>query len=127
MQSIFHLQEFLDFTFHQLVHWHTGPAADDFGNIFAIHFFLQHLPAGLKAGQILLFGVERGFELLQLAVLKFGGLVVIVIALGSLDFNSRVVHGVPKLGNLVDRLAFLIPSAAEGISFFLQAGQFVLK
>jgi hypothetical protein len=42
MQALFHLEELLDFAFHQPADRNAGPLADDFGDVLLVDLFLQH-------------------------------------------------------------------------------------
>ena len=42
VQPLFHLQQLLDFAFHQPADRDAGPLADDLGDVFLVDFFFQH-------------------------------------------------------------------------------------
>ena len=48
VQPLFHLEQLLDFAFHQAAHRNARPVADDFGDVFLVDFFLEHPLACLQ-------------------------------------------------------------------------------
>ena len=46
-QTVFHIDELLDFALQHLRHRNPSPLGDDAGNVFLIHFFFQHALSGL--------------------------------------------------------------------------------
>ena len=49
VQSLFHVNELLDFAFHQAAHRNVRPLADDLGDVLFVHFLLEHPLACLRA------------------------------------------------------------------------------
>ncbi len=58
-QAIFHGHQLVHFAFEHLRDWNAGPFAHDLGDVFLVHFFLEHAR---------LLGVHLGAELLDLRV-----------------------------------------------------------
>src|SRR5690606_15222017 len=127
VKPLFHVHQLLDLAFHQAAHRDPGPAADDFGDVVGVHFFLQELAARLKPGKRLLLLLDLRLELLELAVLQLGRAVVVVGALRLLDLDPGAVHLVTQLGDRRDRLTLLVPLRPQGVTLFLQAGQLALE
>ena len=51
VQPLFHVDELLDFAFHQPADRDVRPLADDLGDVFLVDFLLQHAVALLELGQ----------------------------------------------------------------------------
>ena len=51
VQPLFHVNQLLDFAFHQPADRDVRPLADDLGDVFLVDFFLQHPLALLQLGQ----------------------------------------------------------------------------
>jgi len=77
MEPLFHVNQLLDFAFHQSAHRDVRPLADDVGDVFFVDFFLQHALALLGFGQACLFVADLLLELRHAAVLQLGGLRVV--------------------------------------------------
>ena len=56
------MHEFLHFSFEQLGHRDSGPAADDFRDVFFVHFFLEESLRPLLLSQPLFLGSELALE-----------------------------------------------------------------
>ena len=113
MQALFHLEQLLDLAFHQAADGNAGPLADDFGDVFFVHFFLEHalgLLQLLKARFLLL---DLGFELRHLAVLQLRRLRVVAGALRALDLELHLFELLLQLAALLDRFLLLLPMRAQ--------------
>ena len=92
VQPLFHLEQLLDFAFHQPADRDVGPAADDFRDVFLVDFLLEH-PAGLlHLGEPRLLVLESALELGQPAVLQLGRLRVISRLLRALHLQPHVLE-----------------------------------
>ena len=70
-QPLFHMNQLLHFSLKQPSHGNASPLADDLGDLFLAHFFLQHRMVFLQLSELVL----RGFQFLfcsgKLAIANF--------------------------------------------------------
>ena len=109
VQTLFHQQQFIALTLHQLGHRDAGGTGHHFGDFFSADLGAQQARFATVAGLFGLFGLrfpEPLFQLGQLAVLKFGHLVELAFAGQFIDAKAHPVN------------FFLDERAALGIGFF---------
>ena len=74
VQPLFHVNQLLDFAFHQPADRDVRPLADDLGDVFLVDFLLQHPLALLELGQPRFLVADLLLELGHAAVLQLGRL-----------------------------------------------------
>ncbi len=89
VQPLLHLNQLLDFAFHQPADRDVRPLADDLGDVFLVDFLLQHPLALLQLGQLRFLLLDLAFELRDLAVLQLRRLLVVAGALRALDLEPQ--------------------------------------
>ena len=70
METVFHLEQLLDFPFHQPADRDVRPAADDLGDVLLVDFLLQHPLTLLQVRQPRLALLDPAFDVRQPAVLQ---------------------------------------------------------
>ena len=107
-QTLFHRDQLLHFAFQHLRDRNAGPLADDLGDVFLVHLFLQHarLLAVHRCAELL----DLSFELRQLAILDLRGAVVVALARGFLLFQLELLDALLQLANLGDGFLLLLPA-----------------
>src|SRR5688572_12583641 len=127
VEARFHLEELLDLAFHQAADRNAGPLADHFGDVFFVHFLLQHALGFLqllKAGFLVL---DLGLELRDPAVLQLRRLCVVAGALRLLDFELHLFETLLQLAAFLDRGLLLLPMRAQLGRLFLEVGEVLFE
>ena len=128
VQPIFHVDELLDFTFHQAADRNVRPLADDLGDVLLVDLFLEHALALLGGVREPFFiGANLPLELGQPAVLQLGGLAVVAGALRALDLEPELLQLFLELALALDRLLFLLPARHQPRVLALEIGELLLE
>ena len=114
LKPVFHLEQLLHLAFEHLGDRNAGPFGDDFGDVFGVDFFLEHLLIFLQFGEFLI----GRFQLLSAvgvkrAVAQLGGLVEIAFALRLLFFDFGRFDLFFERADALDRLLFILPVGFE--------------
>ena len=110
MQAVLHLEQFLDFTFHQAADRDAGPPADDLGDILGIDLFFEQFAVCLQLRQLLLFLFDPLLKLDDRPVLQLSGTVLVVLPLRLLDLVAGLIDLIARSEIRLNRLALLIPA-----------------
>ncbi len=127
VQGLLEMQQLLHLALEQLAHRDAGPAADDLGDVFLVHFLFQQPRAGLGLFELLLGLGQLLLELGELAVLQLGGPVQVVLALGALDLDLDLLDLLAQGAQLLDVLLLGAPAGLEGLRLLLEIGQLLLE
>ena len=70
MEPLFHVNQFLDFAFHQPAHRDVRPLGDDLRDVFFVYFLFQHALALLQLSEVPFLFANLPLEIRQTAVLQ---------------------------------------------------------
>ena len=127
VQAVFHLEQLLDFAFHQPAHRNARPLADDFGDILFVDLFLEHALDRLQALQARLLVLDLRLEFRDAAVLQFRRHRVVAGSLGLFHFDPHALELLLELPAGLDRFFLLLPMRAELQVLFLEVGEVLLE
>jgi hypothetical protein len=120
VEPLFHAQELLDLSLHQAADRDVRPSAHDFGDVFLVHFLLQH-PAGLlHLGETCFLLLQPTLELRQLPVLELGGLRIVSRLLRMLHLEPDLLELLPDRARRLDGFLLLVPVRGEAILLLFQ-------
>ena len=120
LQAIFHLEQFLNLAFEHLRNRDAGPFRDDFGDVFGVDLFLEHLLIFLQLGELSVRLFQILLQLGQSAVAQLGGAVQITFALRLLLFDLGRFELFLERANALDRFLFVLPVGFETARGFVQ-------
>ena len=127
VQTVFHLDQLLDFAFHQPADGDVRPLADDVRDILLVDFFLQHALALLQLGQLQLLVLDLFLELRHAAVLQLRGLRVVAGALRPLNLDAQRFLILFQLARSLNRVFLLLPVRRELRALFLRIRELLLQ
>src|SRR5664279_4577687 len=124
-QTVFHGDQLLYFAFQHLRHRNAGPLADDLGDVFLVHLFLQHarLLAVHRGAELL----DLRFELRQLAILDLRGAIVVALAGGLLLLQLQALDALFRRAHLGDGFLLLLPARLQSVGLLADVRQLFLE
>jgi hypothetical protein len=126
VHALFHVQQLFAFALHHLADRNAGRAADHFGDFLGADLGAQQPVFGLFFRVDRIRRLQLGFELRQLAVLQFGELVVLTLALQFGHLRLDPVDFFLDLGGTEDGRFFGLPDFLEVGILLGQLGDFLL-
>ena len=112
MQAFLDFEQLLHLAFEHLGHRYPGPLGDDLGDVFLIHFFLEHAPVFLHVRELLVQLVERFLNQRDLAIADFRGRPQIARTFRLLLAAFQVLQLLLGFANGRDDLFFPLPVSA---------------
>ena len=109
MQPFFHVNQLLDFAFHQPAHRNVRPLRDDLGDVLLVDLFLQQARAlrRLRAARLGL--MDALLEIGDAAVLQLRRLRVVARALRHAELVARGLELLLQLAGPLDGVLFRLP------------------
>ena len=127
VEALLHVNQLLDFAFHQPADRDVGPLGDDLGDVLLVDFFLEHPLALLHFGEAGLLLLDLPLELGQLAVLQLGRLRVVARSLRLLDLETHALELFFHLSRALDGFLLLLPVRLQARLFLLQVGELLFE
>ncbi len=127
VEALLHVNQLLDFAFHQPAHRDVGPLGDDLGDVLLVDLLLEHPLLLLQLGEPRLLFLDPALELGQLAVLQLGRLRVVAGALRQLDVQAHLLELLLQLAHVLDGFLLLLPVRLQPRLLFLEVGQLLLE
>lgn len=118
-KHFFHLDELLEFAFHELGDGDASPTGNNAGDVFFRDFLFEE--GGF--GGLVSFG-ELGFEFGELTVLNFGGAAPISISLSGLEFCAELFNLLFESTEGFDFVLFGLPSGSHRVGLFFELTEF---
>ena len=126
VETLFHVNQLLDLAFHQPGDRDVRPLADDFGDVFFVHFLLQHSLARLRR-QARLFVPNLLFELRHTSVLQLGRLGEVAGSLRGIELASHRFELFFQLAGVLNGVLLVLPLRRQSTALFLQVGKFLVE
>ena len=127
VQFRFQMEQFLLFALHHLADRNSCPTRYHIGDIFTVHFLLDHGGSTLHRLQFLLDFPDLFLLLFDLYVTDFGYFTVVAFTFGLIGFKLQVFDINLILLNLIDLLFFALPLSLLFRFFVLQVGNFLIE
>ena len=128
MQALFHMDELLDFAFHQAADGNVRPLADDIGDVFFVDLFLEHAQALFcRSRHTFFFGADLPLDLGQPAILQLGRFPVIAGALDALNLRPQPLELFLELALALNGFLLLLPPRHQRVVLLLEIGQLLLE
>ena len=127
VQFRFQMEQFLLFALHHLADRNSCPTRYHIGDIFTVHFLLDHGGSTLHRLQFLLDFPDLFLLLFDLSVTDFSYFTVVAFTFGLIGFKLQVFDINLILLNLVDLLFFALPLSLLFRFFVLQVSNFLIE
>ena len=127
MKPFFHLDQFFHFAFEQFGNGNARPFANDLGDVFFGHFFVENHAFALQVAQFGFAVSQLAFQRVELPILQFGGAIVIVLALRLLNVQFGFFDFFLDLRHVVDHIALTAQLGFKRRLLFFQVRQIALQ
>ena len=127
VQFLLQVQQFILFALQHLGNRNTGPTRNDFGDIIAVHLFLDHRSATLHIMQLFLYVFDIGFLFLDLTVTDLCYFTVIAFTFSLISFKLQVLDIDLILLDLVDQRFLTFPLSLLLCFLILQVSNLLIQ